>query len=269
MSFLWNLPVVRPSSCFLGLPSVNYVAFNKMATFEACKVNGAEIPLKHLKLCYDKRPTLFDFLRNREVPVSWGDHTDDQILNRSPRTFEGLMFGLSEIEEVEYGRYNEPYLKKAVSWPLSYPSHTFFNLAVRKTEMGNWLHSSMWATMMLRMSHTDNLEESIIKVRKRIIEKANDMGLDLSLFTGENLILEIAHLQCLRLIYASRKERERGVNHSKTYSIVRSYDCFSVISDVNFDPMIADSLFGSNDGTMSGESDVDQLRVDLERYLSL
>ncbi|API68882.1 nonstructural protein [Bujaru virus] len=242
MSFLHRLPVINTNSCFMGKPAVHYVDFYKRTPFEVCSVNGAEIPLKYFKASSDKRENLSEFLKRREVPLSWGLHTDSQILIRSPRVFEGLMLGLSEITDEHYGMFNEPAIKKAVSWPLTFPSHVFFTLAVKKSELGEWLHSSMWATQMLRVGMTESLEEAIPKVRKRIISKANDMGLDTRIFSGENMIMEIAHIQCLRMIYASRIERERACNHSKVYTLLRSFDTFSVVSDLSFDQNIADSI---------------------------
>ncbi|QBQ01761.1 nonstructural protein [Pena Blanca virus] len=226
MNFMFKYPVVTRDSFSMGRPFVNYVSYNKATSFEVSSMIGAEFPLKIFKSSLDSRPRLQDFYSKGQMPRSWGLQYESQVSTPSPRVFEGLAFGLSRIDDANYGKFNEPLIKKAISWPLGYPSHVFFSLLVNKSDLGEWVHPSMLMTEILRLGKSLSPEESIVRVHKKILRKAHDMGLDTRIFTGENIISEIVHIQCLRMIYASRKEMCSGILHSPMYTLIRSFDCY-------------------------------------------
>ncbi|QBQ01750.1 nonstructural protein [La Gloria virus] len=221
--YCYDMPVTSWSANPLKRISIHYMAYNKPCTFQVSRFDTLEFPLEKFTQSTKTRATLNDFIKKKELPVQWGG-VSSQVFKPSPRVFLGLIMGLSDCSSEDYVKYDIPLLKKAISWPLTYPSHAFINLIAKKDSLGPWVYKSMAATYMLRATNSICLEEAIVKMNNLIKSKAREMGLDMEVFSGENLLLEIAHIQCLLLISASRSTMLIKSQIPKVFRIILDYD---------------------------------------------
>ncbi|QBQ01766.1 nonstructural protein [Tico virus] len=221
--YLFDRPVVSRTSDQLKRIFVHYTAFNKVCKYPITRFMSLEVPTVYYAVVEDERPSLPDFYRMGQLPARWGFPEDSQVTKRSPRKYLGLSIGLSSLDSKDYVRFDEPLLKSAISWPLTYPSHVFLNLLVKRESMGPWMFKSICATYFCRMTNCEEIDIALVRAHKIIINEATKMGLDITQFSGENLLMEICHIQCIKLLEAFSNEPSEGRVHSPIYQLLRMF----------------------------------------------
>ncbi|API68894.1 nonstructural protein [Tapara virus] len=199
-SYLYDRPIIFRQSqedC-----SVQYLAFNSFTDREVCVNNDMEIPVENYMASCAFRESLQDFYRAGTLPLKWGDEMPvNRVTKGSYRLMDGVIESLSRFSREDIIKSYLPNVQNALSWPLGYPTLDFIKACVMDTPL--YTRKSTHATLIFRTGQpADCLDQSFVNSHRRIVMESVTRGFDVKTFTGQNLVRDIASLQCVRVLNA-------------------------------------------------------------------
>ncbi|AEL29687.1 nonstructural protein [Rio Claro virus] len=220
--FMRDMPLVGTTGLSLNRIQVTYIPFNKTWNSPVSTYDVMEFPVHNYTQANEIRDNLQSFYRLNRIPARWGPGFPS-IRNESDIEHLSLIHELSKIDEIEIVRHNEPNLKRALYWPFNYPSMSFIRHASRVDEEKPWLFKNNVATDILRASKSTVLDLAIVNLHREVLREAARQSLPEGKFPGKDILMEIASLQCRRMLSAIDSDSEYDGPHSPIFNAVWDY----------------------------------------------
>ncbi|AEB70974.1 nonstructural protein [Armero virus] len=204
-SYLFDTPViVRPNGYFDREVYVTYMAHNKYCEHPVSVHNCMEIPVKNFGVSLLHKESLSDFYILGLLPFRWGDRMGNSRVTRDSFPFmKDLLKDISDMHDSEFFRSFLPNVKKALSWPLGYPTLEFIRMTKSDLNLPHFKEISANATLIMQMGQPAlDLDQGFVNAHKRIVMESITRGFGHKDFPGKNMIFEVASLQCVRLLNA-------------------------------------------------------------------
>ncbi|AEL29651.1 nonstructural protein [Sandfly fever Naples virus] len=218
--FAREIPIISHSVGPLHRVSVDYIPFGKKYDCPVSLYKGAEIPVHSLSQSAVERNKLLYFLDEGLLPKSWG-FTNSFVLMKSPEFFDTTIERLSDLRIESCLKWCEPNIKKALSWPLGYPSFKFFQLSMLKSYEHNWLAKCDFATQVMRIGQGLGLDDSLRNLYKFMLNELSDREISSLIFTGQNIEKEIAYIQIIRMMTALPFDLKDDCCQSPLFNIIQ------------------------------------------------
>ncbi|AKF42366.1 NS protein [Buenaventura virus] len=196
-----QIPCFTMSVGPLSRQSVQYVPFNKQYNCPVSNYRGMEVPVHHLRQSFESKRKLSYFLKDFQIPLTWGS-MDSQVTQKSPEFFDTTIDRISELDIKTCLRWCEPNIKKALSWPLGYPSLKFFYHSHVDSYCFNWSKKCDFATQLMRMGGGMGLDDSLLFSYSKIVGELSLRQIPYEVLTGYNISKEIAYIQVIRMLTA-------------------------------------------------------------------
>ncbi|AEB70978.1 nonstructural protein [Durania virus] len=204
-SYLFDTPViVRPNGYFDREVYVTYMAHNKYCEHTVSVHNCMEIPVRNFGVSMLHKESFSDFYILGLFPFRWGDKMGNSRVTRESFPFmKELLADICKMHDSEFFRSFLPNIKKALSWPLGYPSLDFIRMTDPDNSMPHFREISNNATLIMQMGQPAiDLDQGFVNAHKRIVMESITRGFGHKDFPGKNLIFEVASLQCVRMLNA-------------------------------------------------------------------
>ncbi|AKF42393.1 NS protein [Capira virus] len=214
-----ELPCISMSIGPLHRPSVNYIHFNKNYNTSVSSYRGLEIPCHNLRQSLVEKRKLSYFLKDSEIPRQWG-HVGSMVTMKSPSFFDTSIERISKLRMEDCLRWCEPNIKKALSWPLGYPSLKFFYHSFIESYNHRWVDKCDFATQIVRIGGGLGLDDSILFTHSKMIGELALREISYDVLTGENLSKEIAYVQMIRMLIAMTYDEADDCCQSPLFNIL-------------------------------------------------
>ncbi|QEI46452.1 nonstructural protein NSS [Rio Grande virus] len=214
--YIHDMPFVRRTG---GRASVHFRASLSYIEWPVANYYGMEFPIKHYQVDLVSRARFNEFFDRGFLPLRISSEADSQV-PVSPPEPEGIFEFLACQTEESISSANEEYMLEAISWPLGRPSLGFFRHYYNRGTRRSWIQRSMLASDLLNASGYDCLCCAFPKVYSNVLSIAQRMDLDLNLFTGNDIVKEICHIQCVKMMKAALMERSMGTQLSPSTELI-------------------------------------------------
>ncbi|AKF42391.1 NS protein [Campana virus] len=227
-NYALQIPCISSSVGPLSRQSVQYIPFNKQYHCPVSNYRGLEVPVHNLKQSSDVKSKLSGFFKDYQIPHMWGS-SYSQVTQYSPVFFDVTIERISELSIETCLRWCEPNIKKALSWPLGYPSLKFFYHSNIDSYSLNWCKKCDFATQLLRIGGGLGLDDSLFFTYSKILSELSLRQIPSEVFSGYNISKEIAYVQILRMLTALEFDLSDDCCQSPLFHILLSQK--TVISD--------------------------------------
>nr|QBH70233.1 nonstructural protein [Rift Valley fever virus]QBH70237.1 nonstructural protein [Rift Valley fever virus]WES12330.1 nonstructural protein [Rift Valley fever virus]WES12332.1 nonstructural protein [Rift Valley fever virus]WES12334.1 nonstructural protein [Rift Valley fever virus] len=191
--------------------SVEYIKGDGPPRIPFSMVGPCCVFLMHHRPSHEVRLRFSDFYNVGEFPyrVGLGDFASN-VAPPPAKPFQRLIDLIGHMTLSDFTRF--PNLKEAISWPLGEPSLAFFDLSSTRVHRSDDIRRDQIATLAMRSCKIANdLEDSFVGLHRMIVTEAILRGIDLCLLPGFDLMYEVAHVQCVRLLQAAKEDISNAV----------------------------------------------------------
>ncbi|AEL29692.1 nonstructural protein [Uriurana virus] len=221
--FAVDYPLVSFSVNKLRRIQVDYVPYCKEDRDPISLYDCLEFPVTSFTQVPGIRSKLRDYYDFNQLPVSWGP-AKPGVSNESSTKFSSLISKIADLEVTDCLKHNEPNIKRALSWPYSYPSLLFFKLSAKKDDYGIWEYKGLAMTSIMRASKVTQIDRCVVFFHKKILREAMELGEPEGEYPGRDLFLECASVICVRLLRAYKYDLIYDEPHSKLLKLIREFD---------------------------------------------
>ncbi|QJQ29394.1 nonstructural protein [Penshurt virus] len=201
--YLFDRPVVKRAD---KKRVVYYMAHNNYVSKPVACYYGLEFIIDHFKpeptSCLD----FHVFYERGYLPTLIQSEGPSQVRSSAPPP-DGIFEFISDFSVDLFETFEEEFMIEAVRWPTGKPSLQFFQHWRNRSPGYNWLSKSMIASELLTATTEMCLCCAFPRMHGFIRNIARRMDLDLKLFPGGDIVTEICHIQCVKMMKAALIER--------------------------------------------------------------
>ncbi|AKF42382.1 NS protein [Punta Toro virus] len=214
-----ELPVMSTSPDQLKRVTVDFVPFGKRHNAPVSLYKGMEIPLHNLRQSVIAKNRLITFLNNYDLPKEWG-YGQGLVIKASPSFFDVTIARISMLDIKDALKWCEPNIKRALSWPLTYPTLKFFEFSTLDGYQLNWEKKCDFATQICRVGKGLGLDDSLMLTYKTMMRELSVRNIPAEVFTGQAIEKEIAYIQLIRLMTALEHDKRDDCCQSELFKLV-------------------------------------------------
>lgn len=182
-----------------------FEAYNKRQKYELVRYKNIEIQCITMKPSDDCRQNLSHFYSRGEFPRKWG-YSDGQVESPEFQLFDDFIKNLVQLKDSEYNLPSSINAMEALKWPTRYFSTFVFRFCSQNHQPSNFTKNVEATILLQSVGKVMPLEALIIRTHRKIVREAAILGMPTEVFTGLNLIKEIAAIQCVRLMNACKHD---------------------------------------------------------------
>ncbi|QCI62752.1 NSs [Itaporanga virus] len=189
---------------------VNVLYVNKFEWTEvpASYHMGSLIPLKFVSLSRKKFMNLKEFYDRDTLPLLWGDCKGSQVMGPSLNCFDEMIKMLASIPLNDFLAPSRGHTAHGISWPTGSPDLNYIVYSSKDINPESYYSRCHVASMLMNGAKGNpSLDLACVALHKKIRKAAADMGVSPELFSGRNLVKDVACVQVISVLRGAEMDQ--------------------------------------------------------------